>query len=55
MFYDYAKIFVKGGDGGNGMISFRREKYVPEGGPPEVTEEKAVTLFWRQMKDYVHW
>ncbi|MGI6145516.1 MAG: GTPase ObgE [Clostridia bacterium] len=33
MFYDYAKIFVKGGDGGNGMISFRREKYVPEGGP----------------------
>lgn len=33
MFYDYAKIYVKGGDGGNGMISFRREKYVPEGGP----------------------
>ncbi len=33
MFYDYAKIFIKGGDGGNGMVSFRREKYVPEGGP----------------------
>jgi len=33
MFYDYAKVYVKGGDGGNGMISFRREKYVPEGGP----------------------
>lgn len=33
MFYDYAKIFVKGGDGGNGMVSFRREKYIPEGGP----------------------
>jgi GTP-binding protein len=33
MFYDYAKIFVKAGDGGNGMVSFRREKYVPEGGP----------------------
>ena len=33
MFYDYAKVFVRGGDGGNGMVSFRREKYVPEGGP----------------------
>ncbi len=33
MFYDYARVYVKGGDGGNGMIAFRREKYVPEGGP----------------------
>ncbi|MGI6553421.1 MAG: GTPase ObgE [Bacillota bacterium] len=33
MFHDYAKIYVKAGDGGNGVISFRREKYVPEGGP----------------------
>ena len=33
MFYDRAKIFVKAGDGGNGLVSFRREKYVPEGGP----------------------
>ena len=33
MFIDKAKIWVKAGDGGNGCLSFRREKYVPKGGP----------------------
>ncbi len=33
MFYDRAKIFVKAGDGGDGAATFRREKYVPFGGP----------------------
>jgi len=33
MFLDTAKLFVKSGDGGNGSISFRREKYIPLGGP----------------------
>lgn len=32
-FIDYVKIKVKAGDGGKGCISFRREKYVPRGGP----------------------
>ena len=33
MFTDYVKIIVKSGDGGNGSVSFRREKYVAAGGP----------------------
>lgn len=33
MFLDHAKIYAKSGSGGNGCVSFRREKYVPKGGP----------------------
>lgn len=33
MFIDRTKVFVKAGKGGNGCISFRRERYVPNGGP----------------------
>ena len=33
MFFDQAKIYIRSGNGGDGMLSFRREKHVPFGGP----------------------
>lgn len=33
MFIDSARIYIKAGNGGNGLVSFRREKYIPAGGP----------------------
>lgn len=33
MFIDTAKIYIKAGDGGNGAVSFHRERHVPDGGP----------------------
>ena len=41
VFVDKAKIFIQSGKGGDGHVSFRREKYVPNGGPMAETAEKA--------------
>ncbi len=64
MFIDRAKIFVKGGDGGNGCMAFRREKFVPRGGPSggdgghggsvylEATDQMNTLLSFRYNPEY---
>lgn len=45
MFVDQVQVFVKAGDGGNGIVAFRREKYEPMGGQLVVTAAAAVMSF----------
>lgn len=64
-FIDEAKIYVKAGDGGNGVVSFRREKFIPKGGPDggdgghggsvcfEATNSLNTLLDFRYKKKYV--
>ena len=65
MFADRAKIFIKSGKGGNGHVSFRREKYVPDGGPDggdggaggsvifEVSDNVNTLTDYRHVRKYV--
>ena len=50
MFFDTAKIHVKAGDGGNGCVAFRREKYVPLGGPSGGNGGKGGDIYIRASK-----
>jgi GTP-binding protein len=60
MFTDRVKIFVKAGDGGAGALSFRREKYVPRGGPDGGTGGRGgnvvleVSRQLNSLQDYRH-
>ncbi len=51
MFTDYTKIFIKAGDGGDGAITFRREKYVAAGGPDGGDGGKGGNIYFKVDKD----
>lgn len=55
MFVDIAKIRIKAGDGGNGAVSFRREKYVAAGGPDGGDGGRAEISFFRRIPICLPW
>ena len=52
MFIDEAKISIKAGDGGRGCMSFRREKYVPKGGPDGGNGGKGGDVYMTASRSY---
>lgn len=51
MFIDEAKIHIKAGDGGNGCLSFRREKFIPKGGPDGGDGGKGGNVYFETVKN----
>ena len=54
-FFDEARIEVVAGDGGNGSASFRREKYIPRGGPDGGGGAGGVIFVIRSLGHFRHW
>jgi len=51
MFIDEAQIWVKAGDGGNGCLSFRREKFIPKGGPDGGDGGRGGSVYFQAVKN----
>ncbi|MHC4187629.1 MAG: GTPase ObgE, partial [Planctomycetota bacterium] len=51
MFIDEAKIWIKAGDGGHGCVSFRREKFLPKGGPDGGNGGKGGNIYFEAAKN----
>ena len=50
MFFDETKVFLKAGNGGDGCMSFLRQKYMPKGGPNGGNGGKGEISYYKQMK-----